>query len=94
MHTDYGLIPQLLILLAATVAGAPLARRFGLSAVVGYLAAGIVVGPFGFGFFSDPGTILGIAELGVVMLLFLIGLELKISRLSAMKRAKIGRAHV
>lgn len=90
MHTDYGLIPQLLILLAATVAGAPLARRFGLSAVVGYLAAGIVVGPFGFGFFSDPGTILGIAELGVVMLLFLIGLELKISRLSAMKRAIFG----
>jgi monovalent cation:proton antiporter-2 (CPA2) family protein len=90
MHTDYGLLPQILILLAATVAGAPIARRFGLSAVVGYLAAGIVVGPFGFRFFSDPGTIIGIAELGVVMLLFLIGLELKLSRLSAMKRAIFG----
>ncbi len=93
MHTDsyeLGLLLQILILLGATVAGAPIARRFGLSAVVGYLAAGIVVGPWGFAFFRDPGTILGIAELGVVMLLFLIGLELKLSRLSAMKRAIFG----
>jgi len=93
MHPDNsenGLLLQLLILLGATVAAAPLARRFGLSVVVGYLAAGIVVGPWGFAFFRDSGTILGIAELGVVMLLFLIGLELKLSRLSAMKRAIFG----
>ena len=79
--SEYGLLFPLLILLCATVAAAPLARRFGLSVVVGYLAAGVVIGPFGFGFFSDPATILNIAELGVVMLLFLIGLELKVSRL-------------
>jgi monovalent cation:proton antiporter-2 (CPA2) family protein len=89
MHGDgeYGLLLPLLILLGATVAAAPLARRAGMSVVVGYLAAGIVIGPFGFGLFRDPATILSIAELGVVMLLFLIGLELKLSRLKAMKRA-------
>jgi len=85
--SEYGLLFPLLILLCATVAAAPLARRFGLSVVVGYLAAGVVIGPFGFGFFSDPATILNIAELGVVMLLFLIGLELKVSRLKAMRKA-------
>jgi glutathione-regulated potassium-efflux system protein KefB len=93
MHADageYGLILPILILLGATVAAAPIARRFGLSAVVGYLAAGIVIGPFGFGLFSDTATILNIAELGVVLLLFLIGLELKLSRLSALKRAIFG----
>lgn len=90
MHPDSGLLPQLLILLVATVASAPIARRFGLSAVVGYLAAGIIVGPFGLGFFRDPGTIISFAELGVVMLLFLIGLELKLSRLMAMKHAIFG----
>ena len=93
MHSnsnELSLLVQILILLGATVAGAPLARRFGLSAVVGYLAAGIVVGPWGFSFFRDSGTIIGIAELGVVMLLFLIGLELKLSRLSAMKHAIFG----
>jgi monovalent cation:proton antiporter-2 (CPA2) family protein len=89
MHGDggYGLLLPLLILLGATVAAAPLARRAGMSGVVGYLAAGIVIGPFGFGLFRDPATILSIAELGVVMLLFLIGLELKLSRLKAMRKA-------
>jgi monovalent cation:proton antiporter-2 (CPA2) family protein len=87
---EYGLLLPLLILLCATVAAAPLARRFGLSVVVGYLAAGVVIGPFGFGFFRDPATILNVAELGVVMLLFLIGLELKLSRLKAMRRAIFG----
>jgi len=93
MHAEagsYGLILPLLILLGATVAAAPIARRFGLSAVVGYLAAGIVIGPFGFSLFSDSGTILNLAELGIVLLLFLIGLELKLSRLSALKRAIFG----
>lgn len=92
MHhgAEYGLLLPLLILLCATVAAAPLARRFGLSVVVGYLAAGVVIGPFGFGFFRDPATILNVAELGVVMLLFLIGLELKLSRLKAMRQAIFG----
>lgn len=87
---EYGLLLPLLILLGATVAAAPLARRAGLSVVVGYLAAGVVIGPFGFGFFRDPAVILNVAELGIVMLLFLIGLELKLSRLKAMRLAIFG----
>jgi glutathione-regulated potassium-efflux system protein KefB len=90
MHPDsseFGLLLQMLILLGATVAAAPTARYFGMSAIVGYLAVGIVIGPGVFAFFRDPATILTIAELGVVMLLFIIGLELKLSRLLAMRRA-------
>ncbi len=87
---EYGLLLPLLILLGATVAAAPLARRLGLSVVIGYLAAGVVIGPFGFGLFSNPATILSVAELGIVMLLFLIGLELKLSRLKAMRRVIFG----
>jgi glutathione-regulated potassium-efflux system protein KefB len=90
MHPDsseFGLLLQMLILLGATVAAAPTARYFGMSAIVGYLAVGIVIGPGVFAFFRDPATILAIAELGVVMLLFIIGLELKLSRLLAMRRA-------
>ena len=87
--SEYGLLP-LLILLGATVAAAPLARRVGLSVVIGYLAAGIIIGPFGFHLFRDPATIISIAELGIVMLLFLIGLELKLSRLKAMRRVILG----
>ena len=90
MHPDsseLGLLLQMLILLGATVAAAPTARYFGMSAIVGYLAVGIIIGPGVFGFFRQPTTILAIAELGVVMLLFLIGLELKLSRLLDMRRA-------
>jgi monovalent cation:proton antiporter-2 (CPA2) family protein len=90
MHPDsseLGLLLQMLILLGATVAAAPTARYFGMSAIVGYLAVGIIIGPGVFGFFRQPATILAIAELGVVMLLFLIGLELKLSRLLDMRRA-------
>jgi monovalent cation:proton antiporter-2 (CPA2) family protein len=93
MHPDtseLGLLLQMLILLGATVAAAPTARYFGMSAIVGYLAIGIVIGPGVFAFFREPATVLAIAELGVVMLLFLIGLELKLSRLLAMRRAIFG----
>ncbi|HLL26164.1 MAG TPA: monovalent cation:proton antiporter-2 (CPA2) family protein [Xanthobacteraceae bacterium] len=84
---ELNLLLQMLILLGATVAAAPTARYFGMSAIVGYLAVGIVIGPGVFAFFRDPATILAVAELGVVMLLFLIGLELKLSRLLDMRRA-------
>jgi len=87
---DIGTLFPILVLLGAAVVTAPLARRLGLSAIVGYLAAGIAIGPWGLSIFRDPGTIIGVAELGVVMLLFLIGLELKISRLFAMRRDIFG----
>src|SRR5436305_5858517 len=79
-----------LVLLAAAVIGVPIARFLRLSAIVAYLVAGVVIGPFGFGIFNTPERILTVAELGVVMLLFLIGLELELSRLFAMRRAIFG----
>ena len=52
-------------------------KRLGLGSVLGYLAAGLAIGPFGIGWFSDPRSILHVAELGVVMFLFIIGLEMQ-----------------
>jgi glutathione-regulated potassium-efflux system protein KefB len=79
-----------LVLLAAAVISVPLARFAKLSAIVAYLIAGVVIGPYGLGIFSRPETILTVAELGVVMLLFLIGLELELTRLLAMRRDIFG----
>lgn len=77
-------------LLAAGVVAVPIFKRLGLGAVVGYLVAGVAIGPFGLRVFTDPVSILNVAELGVVMLLFIIGLELKPSRLWALKRDIFG----
>lgn len=76
---------SVLILLAAAVIAVPIFRRIGLGSVLGYLAAGLIIGPYGFGFFQDPEAIIHIAELGVVLFLFLIGLEMQPSRLWAMR---------
>jgi glutathione-regulated potassium-efflux system protein KefB len=78
------------VLLAAGVAVVPLFRRIGLGSVLGYLAAGVAIGPFGLAFFLDPQTILHVAELGVVMFLFVIGLEMQPSRLWNMRRQIFG----
>ena len=72
-------------LLGAAVVAVPIFKRIGLGAVVGYLAAGIAIGPFGLKVFREPDQILGVAEFGVVLLLFVIGLELKPSRLWALR---------
>jgi monovalent cation:proton antiporter-2 (CPA2) family protein len=89
-NVDYSFLPLALVLLAAAVASVPLARRLWLSAIVAYLVAGIVIGPHGLGIFRTPESILAVAELGVVMLLFLIGLELKLTRLVALRRDIFG----
>ncbi|HVZ14797.1 MAG TPA: monovalent cation:proton antiporter-2 (CPA2) family protein, partial [Bauldia sp.] len=65
-------------------------KRIGLGSVVGYLAGGLVIGPYGLGLFHDPESILGVAEFGVVLLLFVIGLELKPSRLWNLRRDIFG----
>ncbi|GAB4066667.1 monovalent cation:proton antiporter-2 (CPA2) family protein [Ancylobacter sonchi] len=80
----FDLLP-VVVLLASAVVAVPLFKRLGLGSVLGYLAAGLVIGPFGFGVFSDPQSILHVAELGVVMFLFIIGLEMQPSRLWAMR---------
>nr|WP_207189596.1 monovalent cation:proton antiporter-2 (CPA2) family protein [Rhodobium orientis] len=79
-----------MVLLAAAVIAVPIFKRLGLSSVLGYLAAGIAVGPSGFRIFTDPAEILHTAELGVVFLLFVIGLELKPSLLWSMRRDIFG----
>ncbi len=72
---------QAVALLAAAVVAVPLFRKLGLGSVLGYLAAGVAIGPFGAGLFADPEAILHVAELGVVLFLFIIGLEMRPSRL-------------
>lgn len=78
------------VLLAAGVVAVPLFRKAGLGSVLGYLAAGLAVGPFGLGLFDDPEAILHVAELGVVLFLFVIGLEMRPSKLWALKRDIFG----
>jgi glutathione-regulated potassium-efflux system ancillary protein KefC/glutathione-regulated potassium-efflux system protein KefB len=84
------LTTQAAIFLAATVIAVPLFRRFKLSAVLGYIAAGLVIGPWGLRLFADVESVLHFAEFGVVLLLFVIGLELQPSRLVALRRAVFG----
>ncbi|MEO5772234.1 MAG: cation:proton antiporter, partial [Burkholderiaceae bacterium] len=64
-----------LIYLAAAVIAVPLARALGLGSIIGYLVAGIVIGPWGLALVTDAQTILAVAEFGVVLMLFLVGLE-------------------
>ena len=78
------------VLLAAAVVIVPIARSLRLSAVIGYLFAGMLIGPFGFAIVRTPESILAIAELGVVLLLFLIGLDLEFSKLLKMRRDIFG----
>jgi glutathione-regulated potassium-efflux system protein KefB len=81
---------QAVVVLAAGVVAVPLFRRLGLGSVLGYLAAGLAIGPFGLRFFQDPQAVLHVAELGVVMFLFVIGLEMQPSRLWGMRRDIFG----
>jgi len=78
------------VLLAAGVAAVPLFRRLQLGSVLGYLAAGLAIGPFGLGVFREPETILHVAEFGVVIFLFIIGLEMRPSRLWSLRREIFG----
>ena len=79
-----------LIYLAAAVIAVPLARALGLGSIIGYLGAGIVIGPWGLALVTNPQTILAVAEFGVVLMLFLVGLELEPKRLWAMRRPIFG----
>jgi len=81
---------SIVALLGSAVVAVPLFKRLGLGSVLGYLVAGVVIGPFGAGLFSDPQAILHVAELGVVMFLFVIGLEMEPSRLWGMRKQIFG----
>src|SRR5215510_9383738 len=83
-------LPLTLVYLAAAVIAVPLARYAGLGSIIGYLVAGIAIGPFGLNLVSDPQSMLHFAEFGVVLMLFLVGLELEPRRLWAMRRPIFG----
>jgi glutathione-regulated potassium-efflux system ancillary protein KefC len=79
-----------LVYLAAAVLAVPLAQYLGLGPIIGYLAAGIVIGPWGLKLVTDPQAILHFAEFGVVLMLFLVGLELEPRRLWALRQPIFG----
>ena len=87
---DHGFLHQALVYLAAGVIAVPLSRRLGLGGVLGYLIAGMAIGPWGLAFVSEPQAILHFAEFGVVLLLFLVGLELNPKRLWSLRRPIFG----
>ena len=84
------LLEQTAIFMLTAVLLVPLFQRFKLGAVLGYLAAGMLVGPWGFGVVAEVEATLHFAEFGVVLLLFLIGLELEPARLWALRRPVFG----
>ena len=83
-------LPEAVVYLGAAVVLVPLFVRFKLGAVLGYLAAGIIIGPSLLGLVSEPEQVLKFAEFGIVLLLFVIGLELQPSRLWALRRDIFG----
>ncbi len=89
MHASSPLLPLLIFLLAIVIA-VPLASRLRLGAVLGYLGAGMLIGPHGLGWVHGGSTLDTLSELGVVLLLFLIGLELSPQRLWVMRRQVFG----
>ena len=78
------------IYLAAAVIAVPLAKKLGLGSIIGYLAAGICIGPWGLGLVTNVQDILHFAEFGVVLMLFLVGLELEPKRLWNLRRPIFG----
>jgi glutathione-regulated potassium-efflux system ancillary protein KefC len=85
-----GLLGTLASLLAAGVMSVPVAKRLGLGSVLGYLVAGALIGPFGLKLLANSNDVMHVAEFGVVMLLFLVGLELEPRRLWAMRGSIFG----
>jgi Kef-type K+ transport system membrane component KefB len=82
---------QAVIYLSAAVISVPIAKRMGLGSVLGYLLAGIIIGPYLLSLVGSEGTdVMQFAEFGVIMMLFLIGLELKPSLLWKMRRSIFG----
>ncbi|MDB5792752.1 MAG: Potassium transporter KefC [Massilia sp.] len=87
---EASLLQNAVVYLGAAVVAVPLAKRLGLGAVLGYLMAGMAIGPWGLGLIREVDTILHFSEFGVVLLLFVIGLELEPARLWSMRRPIFG----
>lgn len=87
---EHGYLTDVVLLLAAGVFFVPLFKKLGLGSVLGYLVAGVLLGPWGFGLISEPDRMSAVSELGVVFLLFIIGLELEPKRLWAWRTSIFG----
>lgn len=85
-----GLLFEVMVYLAAAVVCVPITSRLKLGSVLGYLIAGCIIGPFGLRLVHDPHSTMHFAEFGVVLMLFVIGLELDIQRLWSMRKAVFG----
>src|SRR3990167_10712450 len=88
--TADSLLLQALVYLAAGVISVPIAKRLGLGSVLGYLIAGVVIGPYALSLVGAQADVMKFAEFGVVILLFLIGLEVRPSMLWDMRKAIFG----
>ena len=88
--TADSLLIQALVYLAAGVISVPIAKRLGLGSVLGYLIAGVIVGPFALDLVGEAGDVMAFAEFGVVILLFLIGLEVRPALLWEMRTSIFG----
>jgi len=84
------LLQESIVYLLAAIIMVPISRRLGFGSILGYLTAGIIIGPFGVKLVRDPEHILQFAELGVVFLLFIVGLELQPSRLWVLRKMVFG----
>lgn len=87
---DASFLLQAFVFLLAAIVAVPIAKRFGLGSVLGYLVAGAIIGPFGLALFGDPEGAMHAAEFGVVIMLFLIGLELEPQLLWRMRTQILG----
>lgn len=87
---DASFLLQAFVFLLAAVIAVPIAKRLGLGSVLGYLVAGAIIGPFGLAVFGDPEGAMHAAEFGVIIMLFLIGLELEPQLLWRMRTAIVG----
>ena len=87
---DLGLLLNIFVFLVAGCLVVPAAQRFRLGPVLGYLIAGVVIGPFGLSLISQPDKVMQVAEIGVIMMMFLIGMELEPAVLWRMRRAIVG----
>lgn len=84
-EADPAFLETATVFLGAAVMAVPIFKRAGLGSVIGYLAAGALIGPYGLALVADVQTVVGFAEFGVVLLLFVIGLELRLGRLWRMR---------
>jgi glutathione-regulated potassium-efflux system protein KefB len=90
MADEGSLLQAAVVFLCAAVVAVPLAKRLQLGAVIGYLIAGVIIGPSVLGLIGNPQSVAHISELGVVLLLFIIGLELSPKRLWVMRKSVFG----